>query len=278
MYGQRREQLRKVELRRFLHARYGLRGTLRLHRAAFGADLLRAPLNVMLAPVYLVSRLLALLLSLVGLRRAARRLAGMRLLMTSDVARQVQRDTTGFLQRLDSCDLGTGAPAAVAQRAVADLADTRNAVSEITTSLLVLGSGILLFHRPTPGIISMAAPVAGRRAQAQAIEDFALGNHLGRLWYDIFPAQLSPVEIVITGVALALIASVVTTFAGILADPIQLWTGIHRRRLVRLLARLDRAGSAPDGKSRPPAPSVAREHLLARLGDLTDAFLGFWRH
>lgn len=38
----------------FVRANFRLAGTLRLHRAALGWDLLRAPLNVMLAPLHLL--------------------------------------------------------------------------------------------------------------------------------------------------------------------------------------------------------------------------------
>ena len=69
-------------------------------------------------------------------------------------------------------------------------------------------------------------------------------------------------------VPLHMLASVVTTFAGLIADPVQLWTGIHKRRVMRLLARLDRAESGP---------ALAREHVLARLGDLSDTALSLWR-
>ena len=45
---------RDAALRRFTRLRYGPRGTLALHRHAIGGDLLRAPVNVMLAPVALL--------------------------------------------------------------------------------------------------------------------------------------------------------------------------------------------------------------------------------
>ena len=70
------------------------------------------------------------------------------------------------------------------------------------------------------------------------------------------------------GVVLAVAASLVTTFAGLIADPVQLWTGVHRRRLMRMLARLDRQ-QGPAG--------IEREHVLARLGDLGDIASSIWR-
>ncbi|MBP8932644.1 MAG: hypothetical protein KBG46_15360, partial [Paracoccus sp.] len=62
---------RETEVERFVRARYGLRGTLELHRHALGLDLLRAPVNVALSPVFLLVRLVTPLLRWVGLTGAA---------------------------------------------------------------------------------------------------------------------------------------------------------------------------------------------------------------
>lgn len=259
---------RETEVRRFVRARYGLRGTLALHRHALGPDLLRAPVNVMLSPLFLLVRLVAPLLRRIGLVRAGDWLARRQIFLTSDMAQRIEADLAGFIDDLAEQDLAPRAPPETVARAVSDYAETRNAISEITTSLLVLLSGLLLFHRATPGVISLAGPIAQLRAQTQAVEDFALGSWAGRMWYGAFPRELSTVEVVLTGVVLAMLASVLTTFAGLVADPVQTMTGTHRRRIMRLLQRLDRAGTAP---------ALEREHLLARLGDLSDAAISLWR-
>ncbi|MDQ7777981.1 DUF6635 family protein [Paracoccus aminovorans] len=259
---------RETEVRRFARARFGLRGTLALHRHALGLDLLRAPVNVMLSPVFLLTRLAVPLLRRLGATRAAGWMARRRIFLPSDLSHHIAQDLTGFIAALDAQGLGPKAPPEAVARATADYAETRNAVSEITTSILVLLAGLLLFHRATPGVISLAGPLADMRAQSQAIQDFALGSWAGGLWYSIFPRELSTLEVILTGVALAVLASVLTTFAGLIADPLQLAAGTHRRRIMRLLSRLDRAAEAP---------ALEREHLLARLGDLTDACLSLWR-
>ena len=120
----------------------------------------------------------------------------------------------------------------------------------------------------TPGMISLAGPMAQMRAHASAVRDFALGDTLGRAWYWAFPVEISPLAIVATGLALAAAGSLITTFAGLIADPVQLWTGLHRRRLSRLMAGLDRGTD-----STAPAP----EHLMARMGDLADTLSILWR-
>lgn len=260
---------RRRAVSRFVRERYGPRGTLRLHRAALGWDLLRAPVNVMLSPVFLLTRLLAWALSQVGARRAGAWLASRRVFLPSDMGRVIQADLEGLVADLDAQGIGPAAPPAITRQAAAALAETRNAVSEITTSVIVLASGWLLFNRATPGVISLAGPLAEMRAHSTAVSDFLLGDRLGRAWYWAFPVELSPWEVILTGVALAVIGSLVTTFAGLVADPVQVLTGTHCRRILRLLDRLDRAQ---------PGPGLEREHLLARAGDLSDAAMMIWRN
>ena len=124
-----------------------------------------------------------------------------------------------------------------------------------------------MFQAPTPGMISLASPLAEMRAQADAVAGFPLGSGLGRLYYGVFPVSLPIWQVVLTGVFLAVLGALVTTFAGILADPLQVLTGTHRRRLARMFDRLDRDENT----------GVAREHLLARLGDLSDLALSLYR-
>lgn len=262
---------REFELDRFLSRRYGLRGTLRLHRAALGWDLLRAPLNVALSPVFLLVRIMGKLMSLLGAKRAASWLAGRQVFLTSDVARRIEADLADLMGRLDARGVGPKAPPETVREAIRTHAETRNAVAEIATSLVVLVAGFFLFNRATPGIISLAGPLAEFRAHGSAVQDFWLGDRMGRAWYWAFPVELSPWQVILTGAALAVTASLVTTFAGLIADPLQLATGTHKRRLMRMLARLDRADAQP-------LTGLEREHILARMGDLSDAALSLWRH
>ncbi|MFT4012188.1 MAG: hypothetical protein QM682_02075 [Paracoccus sp. (in: a-proteobacteria)] len=259
---------RESAVRRFVRARYGWRGTLALHREALGWDLLRAPLNVTLSPIFLLIKLAATILGWLGMARASAWFSSRRVFLTSDVARRLETDLGRFMAELDARGIGPRAAPETVRATIAAHAETRNAVSEITTSLLVLVWGYMMFHQATPGILSLAGPVAEMRAQSQAIEGFALGSWAGGIWYGIFPTRLSPGQVVLTGAALSVLSSLVTTFAGLIADPLQVVCGTHRRRLMRMLARLDR--------QRGPA-GVEREHILARLGDLGDIAASIWR-
>ncbi|MFV0408349.1 MAG: DUF6635 family protein [Paracoccus sp. (in: a-proteobacteria)] len=261
---------RQAEIRRFIRARYGLAGTFALHREALGWDLMRAPLNVALSPIFLLTRLIGLLLIAIGQGRAGRWLNGRQIFLASDVGRRIEADLAAFMLRLDRKGLGPAAPPDTIRHEIAAYAETRNAVADIATSILVLITGFLLFHRATPGVISLTAPLAEMQAHSTAVQDFLLGQRMGRVWYWAFPVDLAVWQVIATGVVLSMGAALVTTFSGLIADPVQLILGMHQRRLARLLKRLDNPQASPSS-------GLAREHVLARLGDLSDAALSLMR-
>jgi hypothetical protein len=264
-------------------------GTLHLHRAALGPDILRAPVNVVLSPVLILCRLAGW-----GLRRAGRVRTGewllqRRLLLRTDVAARVEAavlaeligvpcppgtrpDRAAMAAAIDGA-LRTG-PAAADRivDALAEYTGTRSALAEFTTALLALAVGGLAFQALTPGMISMAPGLAGAVSQTTAIADFPLGETLGAAWYGVFPVGPSPWLVAATMAGLVMAGAVVGAFAGTLADPVQARLGMHRRRLQRLMATIEaeRAG-------RHDRPFVAREHLLARGFDLWDAALSVLR-
>lgn len=277
-------------------------GTFRLHWAAFGFDILRAPLNVMLAPVYLLTRLLAFICFRVRLKRFGLWLASRRILLRTAVARRVEllivtdllglpltadaraRDPAALTRAILAAPQfreiirqrpDPAAAEALGQRIVSTLADyagTRSAVADMTTALCTIAFGALVFNTLTPGMISMAPGVADALARMTAVTNFPLGETLGSAWYGTFRPGTSPVLFGMTVAALILIGSIFAAFAGILADPVQSRLGIHRRRLLRLIDTLEVALTEDSTK-----PFAAREHLYARLLDIWDAVASMLR-
>jgi len=263
----------RARLDPFTRRHFSIAGTLRLHRHALGWDLLKAPANAMLAPVNIVLRLLAVCLHLLGLRRLARRIAARPLMLRTAVSARLEGLIRGELL----------APALMAAEAAAPLpgeaghhldryGEARGAVAEFTTSLGTIGTGAAVFKTVAPGVMSLAPAFAVSVAQAAAVAAFPLGSGLGALWYGWFPPEPSPLMRVQVTVGLIAVASVATVFAGVVADPIQLWTGIHRRRLARLIDALEAEMSAP-GSGR----FHRAEPYLARLWDATDAGMSLIR-
>ena len=79
---------RDAEIRRFVRARYGLKGTLSLHRAALPWDMLRAPVNVTLSPFFLLIRLGAGLARLCRLPRLGQWLDSRRIFLPLDLRKE----------------------------------------------------------------------------------------------------------------------------------------------------------------------------------------------
>ena len=260
---------RNAAINAFARATFGFRGTLRLHRFAFGADLLRAPANVLLAPIFLVTRLLALLVKVVRLRKTSDWLSSRKILLETNVSRQVAMRVSAFIDERAASGDKIAVPEDVLEHEIAEYTGVRSAVGEITTTFVFIIVGYLVFQTVTPGIISITGPMAELRAHSNAIAQFPLGQGLGRMYYGVFSTNFGPLELVFTGIVLAMLASLVATFAGVIADPVQLMTGAHRRRLCRLLNRLESASQRSNG--------IAREHITARFADLSDIVLNLWR-
>lgn len=277
-------------------------GTVRLHGFAFGWDMLRAPLNVMLAPVFLLTRLIAYVCLRLSLHRIGCWFAQRRILLRTAVSRRVEslivtdllgvpldtvagtRDPSSLARAVLAAPQfremirlrpDPAAADAVGQRiaaALTDYASTRSAVAEMTTALCTVAFGALVFKSLTPGMISMAPGVADALARSTAITAFPLGETLGGLWYEMFSPSASSVLVGLTIVALIMTGSVFAAFAGILADPVQSRLRIHRRRLLRLIDTLETELTDSGIK-----PFVAHEHLYARVLDIWDAVASLLR-
>lgn len=280
---------RRARVDPFVARWFHLRGTLRLHRAALGWDIARAPANIALAPVHLLTRLGAGGIRRLGARRAGDWLAARNLVLRTDVARAVERAVIADLLELpwqgDAAaparrdalaeailadpDVRAALPALAVARGGDDLAEyvgTRAAVAEMTAALTTMGAGAAAFSKLTPGAISLGPALAATLAHNAAVAAFPLGGAAGSLWYSAFPAAASPALVGAATVGLAGAGALLAAFAGVVADPVQSKLGIHRRRLLRLIDSMESEFLAESGPG-----FAAREHYLARLFDLSDA-------
>lgn len=289
---------RRCRVGPFVDRHFSLAGSLRLHRAALGWDVVRAPLNLTLAGPQVALGAASALARKAGAARLAGRL-GREILLRTDVAREIAwlihtdllelpyRDGARHSARdaLAECVLGTPVlTAALAEplatlagrgaddefrarldRALADYAVSRAAAAEITTGLLSLGAGAAAFNKLTPGAASLGPTLAAIWAQQAAVASFPLGGWLGGAWYGLFPAAPSAALVAGATGGLMLTAAGFAAFAGIVADPIQRAAGLHQARLRRMIDALERQMADP------AAPGFAvRDQYVARLLDLFD--------
>jgi len=283
----------------FVDRHFCLKGTARIHRAALGWDIARAPANLMLAGPQVGLKAAAAAARALGAARVGKALGSRDLLLKTAVAREVEWLLQTELLELP-CDQGTrvathdalGAAilddsrirvplaallAALGQqagepgfaqrltRALETYAGSRAAAAEIATGLLTLSAGVLTLNKLTPGAVTLGPALAGAVAQQAAISAFPLGAGLGSLWYGAFPA--APSVALVSGLTggLLLGAATVAAFAGLVTDPVQRRLGLHQRRLMRLVDALERQTADPST----PAYAV-HDQYVARVLDLFD--------
>ncbi len=288
---------RRARVPGFVDAHFSWLGTLRLHRAALGWDILRAPLNLFLAGPAIVLQLAARLAG----RRWPRVAALLRrpILLPTAVSRQVEwLVLTEFLElpfrqgkRESSADALSEAILAVPAvqervqamlgalgrhgedpafrarlaHAVGEYGVTRAAAAEITTGLLNLGAGGLALHKLTPGAATLGPALAGTMAQQTAVGAFPLGGWLGGVWYGWFPAAPSAGLVIAATGGLVLLSTSFAAFAGVVSDPVQRALGLHQARLRRLVDALERQFFDESA-----AAFAVHDHYVARLLDVFD--------
>ncbi len=291
----------------FVARHYGLVGSMRLNRHAFGLDLLRAPINVMLVIPTVLLMLLAGLLIAIGLRRFGLWLGDRNLFLQTAVAREIEWLIHTELLRLPIRQRGResdndaladeiladprvdrvvqGALAKTGGRSLDDTGQrrlkqamavytgSRAASADITNMMVAMGAGALLTKQMTLGALSLGPIVAGLAAHEMAVARFPLGRTLGGIWYGWFPADPSTELIAAATAGVVLAAACIAAFSGFVTDPVQRLFGLHRRRLGRMLDSLER-GFLGDLNGR----FKVRDHYVSRLGDLADVAAAALRH
>jgi hypothetical protein len=112
-----------------------------------------------------------------------------------------------------------------------EYASSRTAVADLAGSIITLSLGATMFQKITPGSMATGSIIATTIAHKAAISNFFLGSTLGSLYYSIFPAAV-PTGLLIASIGSVMAAlSVVTSFIGVITDPLQAVLGIHKRRL-----------------------------------------------
>ena len=292
---------RRARVGPFIDRHFSVRGALAIHRAALGWDIAKAPLNLSLAAPQVAARLAAWAVERAGAKATARLLRRPLQLPTAVARRLAWLIHTELLElpfeqgerrferdALAEAILGEPEVARAIEGAVARIGEagrdpafrkrlehalgeygvSRAAASEITTGLLSLSGGAIALHKLTPGAAALGNTLAGIMAQQAAVASVPLGAWLGGVWYGWFPVGPSAGLVASTSGGLMLAATTFAAFSGIVADPVQRALGLHQRRLLRMIDRLEQQFFDPT------APGFAvHDHYVARLLDVFD-YLG----
>jgi hypothetical protein len=276
----------------FIHDHFKYPGAWQTNRQALGWDILRAPLNLFWAPIYLSLQLLAILLRKLTLIRLGNLLLLIPSGFVTDVQRYLSNQTYRYLlgretepdkgdklflalrsalinlhgnhDHLSSTSISS--IDAIVGDALEQYRITRTASADIGNSLLSTIVGAFAFQKFTPGGIAIGIAIAGWLAHQLAVDNFIFGKWIGSWYYAVFPPSpsfwlnLGSIAFVLT--CLAVFAS----FSGLITDPIQCWTGLHRRRLSKMINKLE-----SDFLEKKTGGFRPKDQFVARVLEVLDA-------
>ena len=154
---------------------------------------------------------------------------------------------------------------AALEKNLVEYAKSRTAAADLAGNIITLSTGVAAFGQVTPGALTAGNTLAAVIANQIAVSNFLLGPTLGGFYYTVFPAAASTTLIAASTGALVMALAVLTSFSGIVTDPVQSRLGIHKRRLLRLIDSLD-GQLRGDDESR----LKIRAQYYARVFDLLD--------
>ncbi len=295
-------QARKAKVPAFVAEHFSFKGALKLHRKALGKDLYRAPLNIFWLVPLTVVKVCSLILNKAGAGKIARRLETLPSGFQTDVQQEInwliytellelpyQQDSrtstkdallTAILQDSELASIIDEYLTKIHNKTTAsdfrrtleknlqEYGNSRTAAAELAGNIITLSSSYAAFHKAMPGAITSGSATAVVIAEKIAIAKFWLGPTLGAWYYGLFPIAASTgLVIAATGALMAGLA-LITTFTGIITDPLQAKLGLHQKRLYKFINAL---GDEMSGDTQ--AQYKIKEQYIARVFDILDLLI-----
>ena len=283
----------------FVRRHYSFRGALKIHRHAFGWDLIRVPVNILWSVVRMLLALIGFLAGLVGLKKPRDWIKKIPPGLQTNMDRQISwlivtellelpyqqgqkvSDNDALMteilkdpnlrlllnEKLDTLSEPAKSPEfrAKLDAKLAEYGATRTASSELATSTTLLVTSKIALGQASFGALSAGVAVSAAVANSAAASSFWLGSMLGSYYYAVFPVAASFSQLLAVTLVLCIVLALVSTFIGILTDPLQAKLGIHQKRLKKLVSAV---GSDLSGKA--GSDFQLREKYAGRLFDIVD--------
>jgi hypothetical protein len=292
---------RKEMVPDFVKKHFSLKGAFQLNKKALGSDLYKAPLNVAWVMPYTALKASSSVIKKIGMKKIPSLVERLPVGFETKIQREInwliftellelpyhQGERTSerdalleeilnqpeisllFLDTLSEIRTKSKDPGfrAALERNLREYAGTRIATSELAGNIISLSAGAGLLGKMTPGAMTVGGGLASAIAQYSAISNFALGSTLGGIYYSVFPATASMALVIAsTGTVLAALA-LLSSFSGMVTDPIQYKLGFHQKRLNRLIDSLDK-----ELRGLGNAELHFKARYVARIFDLLDLF------
>lgn len=257
----------------FVSHHYSFRGALKLHGHAVGWDLIRVPINIIWSVANVALALIGALAGWVGLNRLKAWIKQCPPGLETDMDRQISWLIITELLQLPYEDRGRRHENdALMEEVIKDpslqlLLDkkleafvspsmqpdfenklkaklreysaTRIGSADLSGNAVLLITSKIATGQAAFGTLGAGTAASAAIAKSVAVSKFWLGSTIGSYYYAYVPVAASLRLLIAVTAFIAVILAFVSTFIGVLTDPLQAKLGIHRRRLLKLIAAID---------------------------------------
>lgn len=290
---------RENRIDEFVRRHYSFSGALKIHSHALGWDVVRVPVNIIWSVANIFLALAGFLAGLFGLRELQSLIKRIPPGLETDMDRQIkwlivtellelpyqqgqkisEKDALMseilkdsdlqllFNEVLDRFSEPAKSPnfRARLDDKLAEYGATRTASADLASSSMLLVMSKISLGQASFGTLGAGTAVSATVANSIAASNFWLGSTAGAYYYAVFPVAASARLLLAVTTAIAAVLALVSTFIGILTDPIQAKIGLHQKRLKKLVRAI---GSDLSGKEGPDFH--LREKYAGRLFDIID--------
>lgn len=283
----------------FVQSHYSFRGALNIHSHAFGWDIVRVPINIVWSVINIFLGIVGFVAGLVrlhGLRRWIGRIPpGLETDMDLQISwlvvtellqlphehrgkrserdalmEEILKDPSLRLildQKLEAFE-GPSRNPDFQQNLEAKLAEygaTRTGSADLSSNAALLITSKLATGQASFGTLSAGAAASAAVAKSIAVSNFWLGSTIGLYYYALVPVAVSVRLLIAVTALVAVVLALVSTFVGVLTDPLQAKLGLHQKRLKRLITAIKN-----DLCSQGRSDFQLREKYIGRLFDVVD--------
>ena len=292
---------RKEKVPDFVKKHFSFKGALRLNKNVLGSDLYKAPLNVAWIMPYTALKASSSVMKRIGIKKILSFTDRLPIGFETKIQREInwliftdllelpyhqderksEKDallkeiinqpeiSSLFVDEFSEINLKSKDPRfrTALERNLREYSGSRIATAELAGSIISLSAGASMLGKMTPGAMTVGGGLASAIAQYTAISNFVLGPTLGGIYYSVFPATASMGLIIAsTGTALAALA-ILSSFSGVITDPIQYKLGLHQKRLTKLIDFLDK-----ELRGLGDSDLHFKDRYISRIFDLLDLF------
>lgn len=290
---------RRAKIPEFVNTYFSARGALKLHKKAIGSDLYKGPINISWSLLYTILKATSTVFRKAGNKKVPALFAKLPRGFETNVQKQVtwmiytellelpfiqgekisKKDAlleeilnqpeiaNIFVEQLTEINKKSNDPKfrSRLEDNLREYASSRTAAADLAGTVITLSVGASLFKQMTPGAMATGTALATAIAHQTAVSNFVLGSTLGSIWYSIFPVSASVGLIVATTGTIMAAMSIVTSFAGIVTDPIQKRLGIHQKRLGKFIDCIEK-----ELKGSGESKFEIKDQYVARVFDILD--------